>query len=158
MKSLLLRLSALTVLILLILVSVSCGDETTTEKGTSPFSELKYVAFGDSITYGEVASTGTQMEKPYPNLVAEELGLKAVRNYGERNATVKVPSTTSNKPNIFTKVNEASATADIVSVMIGINDFGAGCALGTMQDTSCTESVYGGFNQLASSLKQYLLH
>ena len=37
--------------------------------------------------------------------------------------------------------------------MIGINDFGAGCQLGTLQDTSCTESVYGGFNQLASSLK-----
>ena len=128
----------------------ACGGNK--ETGVD-FSQLTYIAFGDSITYGEVASTGAQMEKPYPNLVAEELGLKAVRNYGERNATVKVPSTTSNKPNIFTKVNEASATADIVSVMIGINDFGAGYALGTAEDTDSKVSLYGAFKSLTTVLQ-----
>ena len=118
------------------------------------FTQLTYVAFGDSITYGEVASTGNQMEKPYPILVAESLQLKGVRNYGTRNATVKVPVAASTRPNILGQVAEASAKADIVSVMIGINDFGAGYELGTVEDTDPSVSVYGAYNYLAKELNK----
>ena len=126
------------------------GDSSSASDTPAGFTELTYIAFGDSITWGEVGATQEQMEKPYPVLVAEDMGFKAVKNYGQRNASVKYMQS---KPNVITQVSEAVKKADIVSVMIGINDFGAGCQLGTMQDTSCTESVYGGFNQLASSLK-----
>ena len=125
----------------------ACGGSG--ETGKVDFTKLTYVAFGDSITFGEVGSTQEQMEKPYPNLVSETLKFKAVRNYGERNATIKYIET---KPNLLTKVAGASSKADIVSVLIGINDFGAGCKLGTVEDNSCVNSVYGGFNELANTL------
>ena len=130
----------------------ACGQQGGEESSDSAvdFTQMTYLAFGDSITWGEVGSTQAQADKPYPVLVSEEMGFKAVRNYGERNASVKYMES---KPNVLTQVAGAAKKADVVSVLIGINDFGAGCALGTMQDTSCTESVYGGFNQLASSLK-----
>ena len=131
--------------------SVSACGGSGAGSGSVDFTKLTYVAFGDSITWGEVGATQQQMEKPYPVLVGEELGFKAVRNYGQRNASVKYMQS---KPNVLTQVADASKKADIVSVMIGINDFGAGCQLGTMADTSCTQSVYGGFNELASKLKE----
>ena len=118
------------------------------------FTELTYVAFGDSITYGEVGSTGKQMDTPYPNLVANELQLKAVRNYGTRGAVVKIPSVASSKPYVLSQVVEATAKADIVSVMIGINDFGAGYALGVAEDSDPTVSVYGAYNYLAKELNK----
>ena len=118
------------------------------------FTQLTYVAFGDSITYGEVGSTGKKMDMPYPELVAEELQFKAVQNKGVRGATVKVPSVASDKPNILSQVLEASAKADIVSVMIGINDFGAGYVLGTAEDTDPSVSVYGAYNYLADLLSE----
>ena len=128
----------------------ACGQSDAGD-GSVDFTQLTYVAFGDSITWGEVGSTQEQMEKPYPVLVAEEMGFKAVRNYGQRNASVKYMES---KPNVLTQVAEASKKADVVSVMIGINDFGAGCVLGTMEDKSCTQSVYGGFNELASKISE----
>ena len=118
------------------------------------FTQLNYVAFGDSITYGEVVPSGNKMDMPYPELVAEELQLKAVRNYGVRGATVKVPSVASDKPNILSQVLEATSKADIVSVMIGINDFGAGYVLGTAEDTDPSVSVYGAYNYLATLLSE----
>ena len=115
------------------------------------FTKMTYVAFGDSITWGEVGATQEQMEKPYPVLVKEEMGFDKVGNYGQRNASIKYMES---KPNVLTQVASATAKADVVSVLIGINDFGAGCKLGEQTDTSCTESVYGGFNQLAETLKE----
>lgn len=130
----------------------ACGKGGGGEDGDVDFTKLTYVAFGDSITWGEVGSTHEQMDKPYPVLVAEEMGFKSVRNYGERNSTVKLIN--DGRPNVVHAALGATSKADIVSVMIGINDFGAGCKLGTMEDTYYEESVYGGFNHLASNLKQ----
>ena len=130
----------------------ACGGNGggSSQDGTG-FSQLTYVAFGDSITWGEIGKTQEQMEKPYPVLVKEALQLKQVRNYGERNATIKYIES---KPNVVMHVKDAVAKADIVSVLVGINDFGAGCALGTIEDTSCTQSVYGGFNDMATRLQE----
>lgn len=128
----------------------ACGKSSDGGEQAVDFTQLSYVAFGDSITWGEVGDTKQQMEKPYPILVKEAMGLKSVKNYGQRNGSVKYMD---GKPNVITQVAEAVKNADIVSVLIGINDFGAGCVLGTAEDTSCTQSVYGGFNQLAADLK-----
>lgn len=136
------------------LTTVACETNNENENPTPEtvdFTQLTYVALGDSITYGEVGSTGAQMEKPYPVLVKEILQLKAVKNLGTRNATVKVPVEASTRPNIFGQV--ADAKADIVSVMIGINDFGAGFALGTPTDIDSSVSIYGAYNKLAADLR-----
>ena len=138
----------------MILPTAGCDSSSSSTPETVDFTQLTYVAFGDSITYGEVGSTGKQMDTPYPNLVASELQLKAVRNYGTRGAVVKTPSVPSDKPYILSQVVEATTKADIVSVMIGINDFGAGSALGTVEDTDHTGSVYGAYNYLAKELNK----
>ena len=138
----------------MILPTAGCDSSSSSTPETVDFTQLTYVAFGDSITYGEVGSTGKQMDTPYPNLVASELQLKAVRNYGTRGAVVKTPSVPSDKPYILSQVVEATTKADIVSVMIGINDFGAGYALGTVEDTDHTVSVYGAYNYLAKELNK----
>ena len=52
----------------------------------NPFKGLKLVALGDSITQGQVMS-GTAPAKPFPVLVAEELGMNLV-NYGIGGSTI----------------------------------------------------------------------
>ena len=141
------------VLAMLFLLVLHMNGFSGLHNHTEPDDEqIKVACIGDSITYGEVSSTGKKMEMPYPELVAEELQLKGVRNYGTRNATVKVPVAASTRPNIFGQVAEASANADIVSVMIGINDFGAGYDLGIVADADPSVSVYGAYNCLAKDL------
>jgi lysophospholipase L1-like esterase len=51
------------------------------------YSQLSYTAFGDSITYGIDGVNGGRMASPYPSLVADALGLKAVYNKGISGAT-----------------------------------------------------------------------
>ena len=51
------------------------------------FSELTFVAFGDSITYGADLKIGGRVEKPYPTVVSELLGLKSYENKGVSGAT-----------------------------------------------------------------------
>lgn len=53
---------------------------------TNPFKGLKLVTLGDSITQGQVMD-GTAPEKPFPALVAEELGMELV-NYGIGGSTI----------------------------------------------------------------------
>ena len=116
MKSLLLRLLALTVLIIFTLAAVSCGDETTTEKGTSPLSELKYVAFGESITYGDDATPNhAQMDKPYPTAVKELLSLKEASNQGLNGATLVNANEGACRTLTILSYNE---NADIISVLL----------------------------------------
>ena len=116
------------------------------------FTQMTYVAFGDSITWGEDGQTHQQMKATYAQLVAEELELKNVGNFGKRGASITF-STSS--PYIGTQLVEAPAKADIVSVMIGVNDFLGAHTLGTIEDTTA-DSVYGGLNYLAKELlKKY---
>ena len=153
MKSLLLRLSALTVLIIFTLAAVSCGDETTTEKGTSPLSELKYVAFGDSITYGDDATPAhAQMDKPYPAAVKELLSLKEASNQGLNGATLVNANEEACRTLTILSYNE---NADIISVLLGVNDYQQSLPLGTLSD-STTSTIYGSLNLIAEHLtKEY---
>ena len=115
-------------------------------------TQMTYVAFGDSITWGEDGSTHQQMRRTYPQLVAEELELKDFENYGKCGASITFKT---DSPFVGTQIQEATAKADIVSVMIGVNDFLGAHTLGSIEDTTA-DCVYGGLNYLAKELlKKY---
>ena len=114
------------------------------------FTKLTYIAFGDSITWGEDGETHAQMKKPYPVLVGETLQLANVENYGKRGATVTFVTT--NKV-VMELVQEAPSKADIVSVMIGVNDFAGSQPLGELGDTSYG-TIYGSLNNLVTQLQE----
>ena len=119
---------------------------------TVDFTQLTYVAFGDSITWGEDGETHQRMQHTYPQLVAESLSLKGVENYGERGASITFLTTS---PFVGNQVQQASAKADIVSVMIGVNDFLGAHTLGTI-DSTTADCVYGGLHYLTKELlKKY---
>lgn len=132
--------------------SPNTSSEGNTEKQTIDLTQMTYVAFGDSITWGEDGQTHQQMSTTYPQLVAEELSLKNVQNYGKRGASITFKT---DSPFVGTQIQEATAKADIVSVMIGVNDFLGAHTLGTIEDNTA-DCVYGGLNYLAKELlKKY---
>ena len=117
-----------------------------------PLTEMTYVAFGDSITWGEDGSTHQRMKSTYPELVAEMLELKDFENNGQRGASITFKA---DSPFIGTQIQETTTKANIVSVMIGVNDFLGAHTLGTIEDTTA-DCVYGGLNYLAKELlKKY---
>ena len=130
----------------------ACGEQSGSSTADEPvdFTEMTYIAFGDSITWGEDGETHEQMKKPYPILVAEALKLKNVENYGKRGATVTFVTT--NKV-VMELVQEAPSKANIVSVMIGVNDFAGSQQLGELGDTSYG-TIYGSLNNLVTQLKE----
>ena len=118
------------------------------------FSQLNYVALGDSITAGSRGKLSGvfsgYMDSPYCELVKDELGLKSVKNYGVSNSTIS-----SGNGYVSPMVERFSSMedADIVSVMGGINDYGKPVVLGTINDTQ-TSTFYGALNTLAKGLKE----
>lgn len=117
--------------------------------GVVDFSELTYVAFGDSITFGWDGGTISRMAKPYPTCVAEVLNFQEYLNCAVNGSTItQIEGLT----NVNTQVANASAEFDIVSVMIGVNDYARSAELGTLSDTGLT-TVYGGLNTLVGNLK-----
>ena len=101
---------------------------------TVDLSDKTYIAFGDSITWGyDGRADSYRMEKPYPTLVSELLGISDYRNAGISGATL-----TANSFGLFNQTpNICSTTApyDIISVMMGVNDYNRSLPLGTPSDT-----------------------
>ena len=115
------------------------------------FSQLTYVALGDSITYGYDVSRGdgSQVQYPYPDLVQCLLGLRQSINCGISGSTVATGA------NSFYPMSQRYAEmpdGDIISVLGGVNDFWRNVPLGTMEDSD-TSTFYGALNALAKGLK-----
>lgn len=141
----------LAVLLSCLFACAPAAPETPEQPQTVDLTQLTYVAFGDSITYGVDGETQQRMQKPYPQLVAESLELKDFENYGVSGASIVFRSTSF----VGTQLEGAISKADIVSVMIGVNDFLGSHTLGTI-DSTTPDCVYGGLNYLASELlKKY---
>ena len=117
------------------------------------FSQLTYLAMGDSITYGyDSALGGVQMESPYPELVKEILGMEKVYNCGISGSTLV--SIDEWRDPFCQRYASMPDDADIVSVMGGINDYVLGYAdMGTLDSTDTT-TIYGALNVLAKGLKE----
>lgn len=122
-------------------------DETP---AVNNFSEINYIAFGDSITYGLYQSE--RMEFPYPSLVSSTLGFKSYKNYAVCGGTF-----CSNDIGWFCmtdKILSITDEADIVSVMLGVNDFNRNLPLGTINDQDNT-TIYGSLNLIAKHFDTY---
>lgn len=140
------KLLSLLLICVLSLSSICCNDDDL----PVDFTKLTYVAFGDSITYGVDGNVGKRMETPYPNLVANELKFSNVYNYAISGSTI---TKINGRVNVNSQYKNAVDNADIVSVMIGINDYARSAILGSIEDDDLT-SVYGGLNVLVKGLKQ----
>ncbi len=125
-------------------------DNTEITVSDVDFSELNYVAFGDSITYGVDGQTTQRMSNPYPTLVANTLGLRNVINYAVSGSTI---TSIEGLTNVNSQYSKSTTKADIVSVLIGVNDYARSAELGTITDTGLS-TVYGGLNTLVKGLKQ----
>jgi len=118
------------------------------------FSDLTYVAFGDSITYGidgnyRSGDANYRMAKPYATLVGDTLGIGTVDNQGKSGATLTQHAT---RFNMTQRILEYTGDADIISVLLGVNDYSAKCALGDMNSRDNT-TVYGSLHMIAQHLK-----
>lgn len=113
-------------------------------------SDKTYLAFGDSITFGaDYTKSYSQMENPYPELVANELNLKSYYNYGVSGATLA--TNTLGLGCISNYITSYSTSYDIISVMGGVNDYNRNLPLGTIDDKN-NSTIYGALNVIASSL------
>ncbi len=107
------------------------------------FSEMRYAALGDSITFGCSSAHPTQYENGgYPQLVADILGLKEVENCGTPGAQVSY---------MIAAGGSMRRGADIVSFMGGVNDCNNNVPLGHISDNT-TDTFYGRLNLLTEKL------
>ena len=90
------------------------------------------------------------MSDPYSKLVYESLNLSAYQNFGVGSSTFCA----NDYPNLSCHTDVILAyegDADIISVMLGSNDWGYSLPLGTITDND-TSTVYGSLNLIAKHL------
>lgn len=111
------------------------------------FSGKTYVAFGDSITWGADKNIGYgQMQNPYPKLVGQTLKFDSVNNQGVSGAFFcKNDLGFKCMTDTILAFNEK---ADVVSVMLGVNDWSRAMPLGTSSDNT-NETIYGCLNLIS---------
>ena len=114
------------------------------------YDRMTYVTFGDSITYG---IDGTKddwglMPEPYPVLVGNLLGIGEVQNKAISGATL---CSNSGRTNMTEKILAFHGDADIISVMLGVNDYAMNMPLGNW-DSRDNSTVYGSLFMIAEHL------
>lgn len=116
------------------------------------FTNMRYVAFGDSITAGGGLSS---KNLSYPNMTANSLGT-SITNKGVSGSTIGYDTTDNNRHCIADDVItycKQNYKADIISFTGGSNDKGRLIPLGSINDNN-TLSVYGSLNIIAKTLKE----
>ncbi len=130
-------------------------DDTPTEDITPTpevvdFSTMSYVAFGDSITYGaDYTLNYSQMADPYPELVSNALGLASYTNKAINASTFC--SNSLGRVCMTDRILAYTEQADIISLMLGTNDYGRSLPLGTFGDTT-HDTIYGSLYLIAEHL------
>ena len=117
----------------------TCGEFQQTDL-YGRFAELTYVTFGDSITYGIDGVDWGLMEDPYPELVSRALGFKTFNNLAVSGATYCENNL--NRHNMTKRILTFAGEADIISLMLGVNDCYVGLPLGTPESRDNT-TIYG---------------
>ena len=115
------------------------------------FKQLTYVTFGDSITYGIDGVDWGLMEDPYPELVSKELGFASFNNLAVSGATFC--ENTLGRTNMTKKILSYKGEADIISLMLGVNDCYVGLPLGTSESRDNT-TIYGSLFLISEYLSQ----
>ena len=132
------------------------GSSTSTDPqgfefvSTVDLSDKTYIAYGDSITWGW--SHYNRVESPYPALVEELLGLSSSLNVGINGATFC--SNDLGRANMTQTILSRTDTADIVSVMLGVNDYAASLPLGSANDIDNT-TIYGSLYLIMEHFSSY---
>ena len=110
-------------------------------KGSKNWSNVKWVAFGDSLT-----EKNARANKSYHDYISEETGIN-VLNYG-----VSGTGYARTTDNFYTRVLQlANVDFDIITFFGSGNDLGAGLDLGTASDTGTT-TIAGCINQTLDNL------
>ena len=116
--------------------SVCCKD----------FSKLNYVTFGDSITIG--VDVYSEHGVAYPQMVGEALNFQTVDNRAISGGTL---CANSGRTNMTANILSFNGDADVISVMLGVNDYQMLCPLGTPESRDNT-TIYGSLHLIASHL------
>ena len=122
------------------------------DANTDIFSNLNYLAFGDSITEGGNLESRSQS---YPNVAADILGCK-VTNVAVGGSTFVRDPNNKNRYCIADDVVSFCASSknyDIISVAGGVNDQSLSFPLGDIND-STTETIYGSLNIIVQTLTE----
>ena len=119
--------------------SDTSNSDSSNSSDIKRYSSLTYVAFGTSTTQG-VTPDETIMENPYPKLVSEALGLKAYDNQGLGGGVLCENDI--NRKNMTEHILNYKGKADIISLMIGTNDFSRRLPLGKYGDKT-NATFYG---------------
>lgn len=127
----------------------SSNIENIHETKKVDYTDLSYVAFGDSITYGIDGINGNRMSNPYPDLVAYELNLKSVINNAVSGAVFC--SNTLDRINMTQIILNFKGDADIISVLLGVNDKFLSLPLGTTASRD-NLTIYGSLHLICDYL------
>ena len=130
----------------------AASNEKDEIKKKVKFSELSYVAFGDSITYGVDGIVWGRMANPYPSLVADTLKLKSVENKAVSGAVFC--TNTLNRTNMTQTILNFKGKADIISLMLGVNDKCVNLPLGDKSSRDNT-TIYGSLHLICEYLTTY---
>ena len=106
----------------------------------SIFSGLKATFYGDSLT-----ERNKHYTKGYHSWISNILGLVSYENFGVSGYTIR---------DVATKVENTTATGDIIFIMAGVNDQTHSKPLGTISDSTSTDTTYGALNLLCSTLRE----
>lgn len=107
--------------------------------GNAVFSGKIASFYGDSLT-----EVNWHYTKGYHQWVKEILGLASYNNYGVSGYKVS---------DVYNKVKSVNDTADIIFVMVGVNDVQFNVPLGTLDGLE-SGTVYGNLNLLCSKLRE----
>ena len=123
--------------------------------GQKDFSQLTYVAFGDSITYGVDGSyrsneTGWIMSDPYPKLVGQLLNFGTVKNEGVSGGTLCADS---GRTNMTERILRFNGKVNVISIMLGVNDYAVCCPMGDADSTD-NKTIFGSLNLICQHLTE----
>ena len=110
------------------------------------FSNLTMAFLGDSITKG--LCKGQVMETPYPEGVANTLGIKSVTNLGIGGSTL----CTKNYNSMVSRYSTVPEGTNIIGIHGGVNDWAQAFELGDITSTN-TRTIHGALDYLAKNLK-----
>lgn len=136
--------------------SESEKDETNSSNmpdvNSNPFSNLNYLAFGDSITEGGNLESRSQS---YPNVAGDILGCKVTNVAVGGSTFVRDPDKEIRHCIAEDVVSfcDRSGSYDIISVAGGVNDQSLAFPIGDIDD-STTETIYGSLNIIVQALTE----
>ncbi len=113
------------------------------------FENKSYLAFGDSITEGDMSFSGEKLNSPYPKAVAKRLKIGTLVNRGVGGLTVVSQGGRGSMVDVI--FSQEYADYDIISLMGGVNDFGNSFPLGTPNDAT-KDTIYGAYDVIAKHL------